>query len=72
MLSDKVNGIVVVVHRPTSITGNGVEKYDIVHNVLCFLTELRAVLELSNEVGVFDFIGVETVAANIVRDVLCG
>ncbi|KAK0725838.1 putative Nonribosomal peptide synthetase 14 [Lasiosphaeris hirsuta] len=71
-LSEKVDGLHVVVHRPSSITGDGVGKYDIVYNVLRFSVELRAVPELSNGFGAFDLIGVETVAANIVGDVLRG
>ncbi|KAL4994078.1 hypothetical protein BDV10DRAFT_189351 [Aspergillus recurvatus] len=55
----------VWIHRPSSITGDGVPDLDIAQSLLKFSTELGAVPDLTGSSGFFDFIEVETVSKNI-------
>ncbi|KAI1778541.1 Nonribosomal peptide synthetase 14 [Hypoxylon cercidicola] len=64
----RVGGLNVWIHRPSSITGEGVPALDVVHNLLKYSREMRAVPELTGSTGFFDFIDVETVAGNVVRE----
>ncbi|PNY23690.1 LOW QUALITY PROTEIN: Hybrid Polyketide synthase-nonribosomal peptide synthetase [Tolypocladium capitatum] len=68
-LSETVPGLRVFVHRPSSITGEGVANQDIVHSVLRFSSILNAVPDLGRGFGAFDLIGVDTVAKGILEDV---
>lgn len=63
-------GIPVRVYRPSSITGSGAPELDIMHNVLSFSRQLRAVPEMRGWRGWFDFVSVESVARGLVDGVL--
>ncbi|KAL8999563.1 MAG: hypothetical protein Q9169_001652 [Polycauliona sp. 2 TL-2023] len=56
----------VWIHRPSSITGDGVPALDIVHSVLRYSKLMKAVPDLMGSSGSFDFVGVETVARGVV------
>jgi nucleoside-diphosphate-sugar epimerase len=55
------------IHRPSSITGDGVPALDIVHSVLRFSKLMKAVPDLTGSTGAFDFVGVDTVSRDIAR-----
>ncbi|KAH8199740.1 hypothetical protein TruAng_006085 [Truncatella angustata] len=65
-----IPGFAAVVHRPSNITGAGVGENDIVHSLLRFSAALNAVPQMTAATGAFDFISLETCAADIVRGVL--
>jgi pseurotin A synthetase (hybrid polyketide synthase/nonribosomal peptide synthetase) len=65
-----IPGFRAVVHRPSNITGTGVGENDIVHSLLRFSVALKAVPQMSGATGAFDFITLETCAADIVRGVV--
>ncbi|KAH7084725.1 hypothetical protein BKA63DRAFT_400152 [Paraphoma chrysanthemicola] len=57
-----------MIHRPTTLVGNGVGEKNVMANLLHFSKELRAVPKLQMD-GTFDLVDVETAARTIVRDV---
>lgn len=60
----------VWIHRPSSITGEGVSELDVMHNLLTFSVLTGAVPAASNRwKGTLDFISVEKAARGILRDV---
>ncbi|KAF8846563.1 hypothetical protein BDZ45DRAFT_755927 [Acephala macrosclerotiorum] len=63
-------GLPIWIHRPTSITGDDFPSLDIVHNTLKYSRLLKAVPELKGWRGYFDFVHVDTVAQEVVSDVL--
>ena len=65
-----IPGFAAVVHRPSNITGVGVGENDIVHSVLRFSAALKVVPQMTAATGAFDFISLETCAADIIRAVL--
>ncbi|KAJ5976965.1 nonribosomal peptide synthetase 14 [Penicillium viridicatum] len=60
----------VWIHRPSSITGDGVPELDIAHSLLKFSKELGAVPDLTGSTGFFDFVSLETVSMNIAAGVV--
>ncbi|KAI0009473.1 hypothetical protein F4779DRAFT_365857 [Xylariaceae sp. FL0662B] len=63
-------GLPVVVHRPSSITGEGVPESDLMSNLMRFAEKTRAVPDLGLLRGYFDFISVQAVASTIIRDMV--
>ncbi|KAH7094375.1 hypothetical protein FB567DRAFT_599928 [Paraphoma chrysanthemicola] len=63
--------IPVMIHRPTTLVGNGVGEKNVMANLLHFSKELHTVPELRMD-GAFDFVNIETAARTIIRDVLGG
>lgn len=59
----------VWIHRPSSITGEGVSELDIMHNLLTFSVLTGAVPTSDRWKGTMDFISVEKAAEGILRDV---
>ncbi|RDL31028.1 Nonribosomal peptide synthetase 14 [Venustampulla echinocandica] len=55
----------VWIHRPSSITGENVPALDVVHSLLKFSGEIKAVPDLTGSTGYFDFINLETVSKHI-------
>lgn len=60
----------VWIHRPSSITGDGVGELDVMHNLLKFSRLLKAVPESDQWKGYLDFISVEHTASGILQEVL--
>ena len=65
-------GLQVVVHRPSSITGTGAPEDDVMQNLLRYSKQLALVPEFRQLRGYLNFVPVEEVAFNTVRDVLVG
>ncbi|KAK2051210.1 acetyl-CoA synthetase-like protein, partial [Colletotrichum caudatum] len=63
-------GLPVTIHRPSSITGDGAGKLDLMANLFHFVEELEAVPDSGSWKGYFDFVSVENVAADIVEAVM--
>lgn len=59
----------VWIHRPSSITGEGVSELDIMHNLLTFSVLTGAVPTSDRWKGTMDFISVEKASEGILRDV---
>lgn len=69
----KDDGWPILIHRPSSITSlneSAVPGSDITHNTLRYSRLLRAVPDLSQSRGAFDFINVETISRRIANDVV--
>ncbi|GAW25367.1 putative acyl transferase acyl hydrolase lysophospholipase [Rosellinia necatrix] len=62
-------GLPVVVHRPTSITGEGASGTDLLGNVMRFARVAKAVPDARGWSGYLDFVGVDTVAKKVVGEV---
>ncbi|KAL8727608.1 MAG: hypothetical protein Q9166_005916 [cf. Caloplaca sp. 2 TL-2023] len=60
----------VWIHRPSSITGEGVPELDIMHNLLIYSVLTGMVPASDRWKGVMDFVSVERTAEGILRDVL--
>ena len=70
---EKVNeqfGLPVVIHRPSSITGEGSGRLDLMSNMFKYVELLEAVPQGAAWKGYFDFISVHSVAAAIVKAVV--
>ena len=70
---EKVNeqlGLPVWIYRPSSIIGEGAPSMDVMHNTLKYSRAMKAVPDLTGWKGYFDFIAVDTVATEIVSEVL--
>ncbi|KAI0551296.1 putative hybrid NRPS/PKS enzyme [Xylaria curta] len=63
-------GLHARIHRPSSITGDGVKDDDIVHSTVRHSRKLRAVPDFTGSSGSFDFIKVQTVAQRVVEDAI--
>ncbi|KAK1960815.1 PKS-NRPS hybrid [Colletotrichum sublineola] len=63
-------GLPVTVHRPSSITGDGAGKLDLMANLFRYVEDLEAVPDSGSWKGYFDFVSVENVAADIVEAVM--
>ncbi|KOS21562.1 Nonribosomal peptide synthetase 14 [Escovopsis weberi] len=61
-------GLPVTIHRPSNISGPGVQDRDIVHSIWRWSERMRAAPDLvaAGATGAFDFVGVNTCAAGIV------
>lgn len=59
----------VTIYRPSSITGEGAPRMDVMQNVLRFSREMHAVPDLTGWKGFFDFIDVERVARGVVNHI---
>ena len=69
----KVNdqfGLPVVIHRPSSITGEGSKKLDLMSNMFKYVELLEAVPQGPVWKGYFDFILVHSVAAAIIKSIV--
>lgn len=62
-------GLPVVVHRPTSITGDGAHETDLMANVMRFAQEAKAVPDATSWQGYLDFVDVDTVATKVAKEV---
>ena len=62
-------GLQIWIHRPSSITGEGVPELDIMHNLLIFSILTGKVPNSDRWKGTMDFISVEKTAEGILRDV---
>ncbi|KAI1746954.1 hypothetical protein F4782DRAFT_552866 [Xylaria castorea] len=62
-------GLLVVVQRPTSITGEGAPETDLMGNVMKFAQKVKAVPDVSSWPGYLDFVDVDTVAMRITQEV---
>ncbi|KAI8946246.1 hypothetical protein F4801DRAFT_77015 [Xylaria longipes] len=62
-------GLPVVVHRPTSITGEGAHETDLMGSVMRFSQKARAVPDARSWRGYVDFVDVDTVARMVVEEV---
>lgn len=70
---EKVNehlGLPVWIYRPSSIIGEDAPSMDVMHNTLKYSRAMKAVPDLTGWKGYFDFIAVDTVATEIVSEVL--
>ena len=63
-------GLPVVIHRPSSITGEGSGRLDLMSNMFNYVELLEAVPQGAAWKGYFDFISVHSVAAAIVKSVV--
>jgi len=63
-------GLPVWVHRPSSVTGDGAGKLDLMSNMIKYMHETRAVVDAREWKGRVDLISVGSVAASIVNEVL--
>lgn len=63
-------GLPVVIHRPSSITGEGGGKLDLMSNMFKYVELLEAVPQGAAWKGYFDFISVHSVAAAIIKAVI--
>ncbi|TRX93533.1 hypothetical protein FHL15_005505 [Xylaria flabelliformis] len=70
MSRTSAQGLHARIHRPSSITGDGVKDDDIVHSTVRHSRKLRAVPDFTGSSGSFDFIKVQTVAQRIVEDAI--
>ncbi|KAI0184184.1 putative hybrid NRPS/PKS enzyme [Xylaria flabelliformis] len=70
MSRTSAQGLHARIHRPSSITGDGVKDDDIVHSTVRHSRKLRAVPDFTGSSGSFDFIKVQTVAQCIVEDAI--
>lgn len=68
--SAAVDSLSVTIHRPSNITGEGVDDRDIVHSMLKYSATLGAVPDMSNAIGSFDFVALDTCAAGIVGELI--
>ncbi|KAJ5332382.1 polyketide synthetase [Penicillium brevicompactum] len=62
-------GLPVVIHRPSSITGDGADEMDVVANVLRYANLLKAVPESAGWTGAVDLVSVEKVVQGIIGSV---
>ena len=62
-------GLPVVIHRPSSITGEGSGRLDLMSNMFKYVELLEAVPQGAAWKGYFDFISVHSVAGTIVKSV---
>ncbi|GAW16235.1 hypothetical protein ANO14919_056580 [Xylariales sp. No.14919] len=62
-------GLPVVVHRPTSITGEGAPETDLMGSVMRFAQKAKAVPDASSWQGYLDFVDVDTVAMRVTQEV---
>ncbi|KAF7540713.1 hypothetical protein G7054_g1177 [Neopestalotiopsis clavispora] len=60
----------VIVHRPTSITGEGAHETDLLGNVMHFSQKAKAVPDASSWQGNLDFVDVSTVARRVKEEVM--
>ncbi|CRG82771.1 hypothetical protein PISL3812_00117 [Talaromyces islandicus] len=60
-------GLPVQIYRPSSITGDGAPALDILHNVLQFSRQMRAVPEMTRWRGHLDLVDVHLVARELVN-----
>ncbi|QKX63147.1 uncharacterized protein TRUGW13939_10316 [Talaromyces rugulosus] len=60
-------GLPVQIYRPSSITGDGAPALDILHNVLQFSRQMRAVPEMTRWRGHLDLVDVHLVARGLVH-----
>ncbi|KAL8704420.1 MAG: hypothetical protein Q9201_002411 [Fulgogasparrea decipioides] len=70
---EKVNeryGLPVVIHRPSSITGEGTGEWDLMSNMFKYVELLEAVPQGPAWKGYFDFISVHSVATAVVKSVV--
>ncbi|KAI6355345.1 copper-binding transcription factor [Pyricularia grisea] len=63
-------GLPVVIHRPSSITGQNANSLDLMGNMFKYIELLEAVPESDSWKGNFDFVSVENVAADVVQAVV--
>ena len=63
-------GLPVVIHRPSSITGEGSGKLDLMSNMFKYVELLEAVPQGPAWKGYFDFISVHSVAAAIIKSIV--
>lgn len=63
-------GLPVVIHRPSSITGEGSGKLDLMSNMFKYIELLEAVPQGPAWNGYFDFISVHSVAAAIIKSII--
>ena len=59
----------VVIHRPSSITGDGAPALDVMHNLLKFSRQIKAVPVSKSWTGQLDFVSVENTARNISNEI---
>lgn len=63
-------GLSVVIHRPSSITGEGSGRLDLMSNMFRYVELLEAVPQGNAWKGYFDFISVHSVAAAIIKSIV--
>ncbi|EAQ88667.1 hypothetical protein CHGG_05286 [Chaetomium globosum CBS 148.51] len=61
-------GLPVWIHRPSSITGSGASKTDLMSNLLQYAQQINAMPYLGAKGGYFDFVSVETTARMIIEE----
>lgn len=62
-------GLPVWIHRPSSVTGSDAPELDLISNVLRYCQKTRKIPKSEGWNGVFDFISVESAAAQIINAV---
>ncbi|KAJ2975016.1 hypothetical protein NUW58_g8477 [Xylaria curta] len=62
-------GLPIVIHRPTSITGEGAPETDLMGNVMKFAQKASAVPDARSWQGYLDFVDVDTVARRVAEEV---
>ncbi|CAO1598309.1 hypothetical protein XANCAGTX0491_002079 [Xanthoria calcicola] len=60
----------IVIHRPSSISGEGSGELDLMHNIFKYIELLEAVPQGPAWKGYFDFISVHSVASEVIRSIL--
>lgn len=66
---NKALGLPVVVHRPTSIMGEGAPETDLMGSVMKFAQKAKAVPDAGSWRGYLDFVDVDTVAMTVMQEV---
>lgn len=62
-------GLPVWIHRPSSVTGSDAPELDLMSNVIRFCQETKKIPDSGSWSGVFDFISVQSAAAQIIEAV---
>ncbi|MCJ1261274.1 hypothetical protein MMC22_001138 [Lobaria immixta] len=62
-------GMPLVIHRPSSVTGEGASDLDVMSNLLKYSRLMKTIPVSEFMRGIFDFVAVETVAAEIIDTV---
>ncbi|KAI1076749.1 hypothetical protein F5B20DRAFT_583920 [Whalleya microplaca] len=65
-------GLPVVVHRPSSITGEDAPESDLMSNLMRFAEKTKSIPNPSSLHGWFDFVSVQAVASTILEKVMAG
>ncbi|SPO07536.1 related to polyketide synthase [Cephalotrichum gorgonifer] len=66
----KQTGLPVWIHRPTSVAGEDASELDLMSNITKYVQETKTIPDTTEWNGGFDFVSVQSVGRDIVREVL--